>query len=155
MKQMKKKTTTPMNTFGGMITQIVTQTNDSRFYIGQSFSGYYQYDSIDPDGVFHVANNLPPAGNRSLCGIVYLPFPEGRARLNALPVTMNDGSLTVSGGLVTAFAWSLESGGYWASFTNNTFFARLSGRVDPSNGQPLPNIETRGTVSFSAPLRQS
>jgi len=152
---MKHKYNPVMNSFGGIIIQTITQTNDARFYVGQVFSGYYQYDSTLADGVFHVANTQPPAGNRTLKGLIYLPFSEDKARMNSLPSTMNDGSLTVSGNVVTAFAWSFDNGGFYTSFTVNSFQARHYGRIDPLNGNHLPDMETKGTVMFSAPLRQS
>lgn len=144
-----------MNSFGGLITQIVTDTNDADYVVGQVFSGYFQYDSIDGNETVHLANTISPGGNRTLRGLIYVPLANAQGRLNALPCTMNDGSLTVAQGVVTAFDWTFQVGGNYARFTASTFVTLLTGRIDPTTGQHLPDLKTEGKIVFSKSIRQS
>lgn len=68
---------------------------------------------------------------------------------------MNPTALTVSQGVVSDFSWSWEMGGYYAFFDRDTFLTRLYGQTDPQTGQPLPDVEVRGTIKFGPPIRQN
>lgn len=140
--------TTSGNFFGGIITQVITGTNDPGYHVGQIFSGYYQYASPSADGTFHPDTSVNPSGNKSLTGIIYLTFPGAYGRLNGLPTTMNPSYLTVTGGVVSVLNWSLQTGDYYAFFVAGTFTTRLM-------SQPGPAVETTGTVKFSAPMVQN
>jgi len=137
-----------MFSFGGLLQQIITATNDPSYYVGQSFSGFYEYQSTDGNGVFFCPPDLAdPGTNTSLTGLLYLPFsPPTGGRLNAFPVTPNLGSLTVTGGVVTGFTWSSQEGDYYAQFSKDSF------RI--SNLGADPQIETTGLMLWGLPLRQ-
>ena len=148
----------PLNSFGGLIIQTVIQADDPQFYPGQVFTGYYQYDSVSADGTFHLANSISSAANRSLKGLIYLPYApllgSSRARLNALPDTVNDGYLVVTGGVVTEFSWGIDVGGFFSSFSVSSFLSRAYDHIDPTTGNPIPQSDTKGTVYISPPVGQ-
>jgi hypothetical protein len=158
------------NTYNGTITQTVTGTNDPLYYVGQTFLGYYQYQSPSMDGTFYT-NNIdppltpkPPGSIDSLAGSVYMPFflssiyvdygggyyltygPGGR--LNSLGETVNEGTLVVSNGQVSDFFWSWEQGGFYAAITEGTFVAMSFYDAMPQNQVPI----TRGSVVFGDPV---
>jgi len=147
--------------FGGTLTQTVTESNDPLYAIGDTFVGYYRYDSSTIDGDFfpNIPSVTPPGVNNSLTGEFYFAFdPRPGESINTglqpLNTGVNGGELVVSGGAITSFAWSFEYGGYYTAFTAGTFIA-LSYYdrpiFDPSSGLFLPTPEVKGTLTLSAP----
>jgi len=153
--------------FGGTITQTVTESNDPLYAIGDTFIGYYRYDSATIDGDFfpNIPMITPPGVNNSLTGKIFFAF-DGRPAafgqpaehpgtgLQSLTNGVNGGELVVSGGAIASFAWSFENGGYYTAFTTSTFIA-LSYYdrpiFDPGTGLFLPTPEVKGTLTISAP----
>lgn len=134
--------------YGGILTQVVTQTDDPLCFVGQVFSGFYQYCSVGADGTFYVTGILDPgAVNRSLSGLINMRFPDAGWQPNAIRSTMNDGRLRVVGGVVTAFDWSWQMGDYYMSFAGTTFRAQYT----PADGA---GFTVSGSVSFGLPIRQ-
>ena len=134
--------------FGGLITQVITGTNDPGYKVGQIFSGYYQYASGTADGTFHPNTSVNPTGNKSLTGIIYLPFPGASRRYSGLPRTPNPCTLTVTGGRVSGFDWTFQGGDYYAFFLPATFTTRLM-------GQPGGTVETTGSILFGPSMIQN
>ena len=148
--------TPPISTYSGILWQMVTQTNDPKYYPGQVFPGFYQYSLAGgPSGTFYTQSGISPAGaNQSLTGLLYLAYPDTHGGLNSFLSTVNNGELVVTNGQITLFTWSSQSGSYYAQFSTTSFHFSLMNQVNPTTGQPLPNIETRGTIGFTQPIRQ-
>lgn len=156
------------NAFGysyhGTIWQTVTETNNNpHYYVGQTFAGYYRYESPTSDGVFYsnsFPDGLPPGANASLEGSVYLTnaitdlpglhMPPGPYEFFSSGAH-GFATLTVSGGIVTDFEWVWEGADNYAAFTETTFWTQLVNVYDPKTATFLPIIETKGDVRFGAP----
>lgn len=134
-------------TFGGIITQVITQTNDTDYYVGQVFVGYYQYVSPVVNGTFYSFVTQTPGANQSLRGLIYLTLPDTFNGLTGLTATPNNSYLVVNNGLVTNLNWSWQMGDYYAFFTPTGFQTRQM----PSG----PEIDTSGTLTFSPPVQQN
>jgi len=148
-------------TFTGTIIQTVTSSNDPLYSVGQTFVGWYRYDSATIDGTFGTPGF---ASNTSLAGQFYFAFvssPTETAPLgwHSLTNTPNGGSLTVSGGQVTSFNWSFDHGGYYTGGTYSSgagadTFVAMSRYdrpdFDPGSGQFLPTPTVTGTLSLGA-----
>jgi hypothetical protein len=133
------------NTYCGTITQTITSTNDPLYHIGQTFTGYYSYESSCIDGTFDGPAPWRPdlSDNTSLDGEIYMPFAAkahfdfymggshvvydlkgSGGKFNELPNTPNHpGSLVVTNGCITDFFWAFENGGFWMWATENNFQA--------------------------------
>ncbi|MCX6956501.1 MAG: hypothetical protein NTV51_30580 [Verrucomicrobia bacterium] len=144
--------------FVGTITQTVTNSNDPLYHVGDTFIGWYRYESPAINGEFNTNVFPPPGENSSLIGSIYFAFvprpnetPNGYRPLNSTPFS---GELIVSGGQVTSFNWSFENGGYYMSastggFLTMSYYDRPI--LDQSTGQFLPTPIVTGSLGFSAP----
>ncbi|HET7536580.1 MAG TPA: hypothetical protein VFJ90_09015 [Candidatus Didemnitutus sp.] len=140
------------NVYGGMIYQTILQTNDPRYYVGQTFTGYYQYIWQGINGTFYATGVAGPAGCcKSLRGLIHLQLPVGNPfgfGPIGLPNTPNDGVLTVSAtGQVTAFTWSTQMGDYYVSIAKDQFSNKFLG-----SGQ---HIGTNGSIAVMNPILQA
>lgn len=151
-------------TYHGTIWQTVTETNNSpHYYVGQTFAAHYSYESSTVDGTFYSDSwpeGLPPGANSSLDGNVYLTNAVTDLPLFHVPPGHFDffssgahgfATLTVSGGVVTDFNWIWEAANNVATFTENSFWTNLTGVWDPKTEEYLPDLYTKGTVTFGAP----
>lgn len=166
---------TPLATFGlsfrGTVTQVITRSDDPLYYPGQTFIGYYQYDSPTIDGTFFTdqfdppLTPKPPGAIASLSGTIYSPFvntvyipafgeytlsygPGGSWRTFA--GTVNEGVLTVSDGVVSEFLWTWEYGGFYMYMGTESFFTY---NFYDTFARPFPRVV--GTVTFGLPTRVS
>lgn len=162
--------TAPALMFRGSLTQTVTETNDPDYYVGQILNGYYAYSAPTIDGTFVTdtyPGYWPPGTNTSLEGSLYLTFSDevfvypggGGFDLDWGPGggftdfsnTMNHGELTVSGGLVTDFVWSLDHGGFFMWVTESAFVSYSYYDTWIAPDHPV----TRGTVVLGRPYEVS
>jgi hypothetical protein len=151
----------PLPAFGtiyeGSLTETITDTGGSPLYHdGETFTGFYEYDSPTVDGNFFnsdAASFNPPAGtNETLDGVMYVPFPWD-------PVFVDDGfgtnvyaELVVSAGEVNSFFWQLDNGGIFSVFSADSFFSFSYAEDNPNFPLGIdPPITVSGTVSFGAP----
>jgi len=156
------------NAFGysyhGTIWQTVTETNNNPYYyVGQTFVGYYRYDSATIDGTFHSdswPDGLPPGANSSLDGSVYLTNAITDLPGFHMPPGSYDffssgahgfATLTVSGGAVTGFNWIWEGADNQAQFNETGFTTWFFNTYNPETKTFDPTIITKGSVTFSAP----
>lgn len=144
----------PALTYHGTITQTITETNDPLYRVGQQFFGRYVYQSEEVDGTFSIYLWPGASGNETLTGYVHLPFDaSGLALWPTAPkwdlTFAHAGSLSVAGGQVTGLDWTFFMGDYYGSFGSLQFGAyHLPTFGDP----PGPDVITRGTVAFTAPV---
>jgi len=163
------------NTYTGTITQIVTQTNDPLYHVGETFHGFYSYESSTSDGTFYGAQG-PLYGhsvdtNTSLSGQIFMPFAtDGFLDYTyfggpIIPITGGEGlvqaslaysttlpCLTVEYGQVTEFCYGNYLGfdfgaGYHSSINSGEFFAISWASYAGADGLP----DTRGTLSLGSP----
>jgi len=155
--------------YRGTITQVITGSDDPLYHPGQTFIGFYQYNSPTIDGTFYTnqfdqpLTPKPPGAIASLQGMIYSPFVEsvyvtayGGYTLSygfggfwsRLTDTINEGVLTVSDGVVTDFLWSWEQGGFFMYMGTGGFFT-YSFYDTPAS--PTPTVS--GTVTFGVPSR--
>ncbi len=149
-------------TFGGTITQTVTGSNDPLYTVGQTFEGYYRYESTTTDGTFFTPFYNSGA-NESLTGSVYMAFSPRPGEFplmgfNPLTNTPILGQLVVSGGQITSFNWSFDHGGYYTgmdtrfgTFWSLSYYDRPI--YLPDSGQFLPTPIVQGTLSLSEPRK--
>lgn len=138
--------------YTGTITETVSWTTSPEYYVGQTFFGHYQYESPTIDGdfgtpfyAFENPSALPTLFG-SLYGFIgvsgeaaYLAIREGS------PFTTH---LKVGGNVATEFHYDGQRGGADYSFSVSDFTASYIDFSSPGG----PTRETRGTVSFSAPV---
>jgi hypothetical protein len=152
--------TIPLPAFGtiyeGSLTETITDTGGSPlYYDGETFNGYYEYNSPTIDGDFYNIDAMyfePPGTNETLDGVMYIPYPWD-------PVGVDEGfgtnvyaELVVSGGEVSSFFWQLDNGGIYSVFSSTTFFSNSYDEANQNYMSGLdPNITVSGTVSFGAP----
>ena len=114
----------------------ITQTTQ-----GQTFLGYYEYQSSSIDGTFYILNYYyyDPGLNCTLDGLIYMPFassviinpPDGESFVKygigptweRLSVTNHSGWLDVENGHVADFWWDWEDGGFYFYATKDDFMA--------------------------------
>jgi hypothetical protein len=145
---------TPLRVYGGTITQIITATDDPRYYVGQVFSGYFQFNSDDGNGTFYATGVLKPKLNNSLRGIVFAAFTGALGKPVGLTETANDGVLTVAAGAVKSFKWQREIGDNYFSIDAKTFRASKLETRDPKTGAVIAAATTVGTVVMGSPVQQ-
>jgi hypothetical protein len=154
-------------TFGGFFLQTITQTNDPAYFVGQTFTGRYFYESETEEGTFYTGNFTPPltpkpqGAKATLDGTIEIPFSydrtvstpfgplveDGFGFLNpSLLSTRNEGTLAVQGGQVADFLWSWEVGDFWALVEEDRFVVHSH-----YSSSFAPLVTTRGTVLFGAP----
>jgi len=156
------------DTYHGTITQTVTVTNDPLYHIGDTFVGYYQYQSPSIDGTFYTNNFNPPLTPKpagalaTLDGMLYMPFATSvdiyggdhltwgpGCRSNGIDQTMNEGTLVITNGTVSSFFWSWDKGGFYTYVSSGSFMSLSFYDKWPAPGTALPY--TSGTVVFSTP----
>lgn len=130
------------NTYHGSIVQTIEGTDIPLYHVGQTFLGYYEYESPSIDGTFYTNNFDPPllGVNYSLDGSIYMPFAtsfifidqDGNSwpltygpggMFEGLTATIDYGKLVVAGGHVSNFLWAWENGGFYMQASENTFEA--------------------------------
>ena len=136
--------------YTGTITQTVTYTDDSSYQVGQTFTGWYQYDSSSVDGDFgtswYCLDN--PTALPTLYGSVYgfCQSPQdGWLSIRG----GNYASLThlsVDGNSVNDFHKTGQMGGLDFSFSGSGF--HITNMMGPEGFA----YETIGTLCFSAPV---
>lgn len=151
-------------TYHGTIRQTVTETNDPQYHVGQTYLGYYQYESPSIDGTFTTPPLYqPPGAIDTLVGSVYMPFAssasfeEGGSTIiltdspgghfNGLQDTPNAGVLVITNGQVSDFFWSSDHNGFYMDMTESDF-----GAVSFYNTPASPIPFTSGTVAFGDPF---
>lgn len=141
--------------FYGTITQTVTNTNDPTFHVGQTVTGWYQYESDDTDGVF-AANfwgGAPQNGTPALCGSIFsfVNSPSGGDGWVSLRGSISRfAELTVDDNCVSDFHYFTNVGYSYLAFglssfgVSTSYFDRAADKwIDYSTG---------GTICFSAPV---
>jgi hypothetical protein len=157
--------------FQGSFTEQITNTGDTNlYYVGQIFTGYYQYSALSPDGAFatDTSGYLDGSGwtNYTLDGMIFLPFsretswiiggntihsdygPGGKQ--NGLLQTGNGGVLTVQTGHVTEFSWSYENAGFY--FQMNVGANGTGAFQALSFYDTLGSLTTSGTFQLGDPV---
>ncbi len=138
--------------YTGTITETVTWTTSPTYQVGQTFLGYYEYESPTIDGdfgtPFYAFEN--PSALPTLFGSIYgFLGVAGEAAYLAIregsPFTTH---LKVSEGIVTEFHYDGQRGGADYFFSVSDFTASYIDFSSPGG----PTREIRGTVSFSAPV---
>jgi hypothetical protein len=136
--------------YTGTITQTVTYTDDSNYQVGQTFTGWYQYDSSSADGDFgtswYCLDN--PTALPTLYGSVF-GFCDNMQDGWLSIRTGNYAHLThlsVEGNSVNDFHKTGQMGGLDFSFSGSGF--RITNMMGPSGFA----YETIGTLCFSAPV---
>jgi hypothetical protein len=131
--------------FCGTITETIVSTNDSAFYVGQTFVGCYQYDSPTVDGLFGRPDFRHDSALNTLNMLIYNWSPHVTGAVSAANAGGSDCFLTVSGGSVTGFSYDGERafGEFW--FSTSTF--AWAGYFPSETG-----IATWGSISFSGPV---
>ncbi|HWA25408.1 MAG TPA: hypothetical protein VG734_07095 [Lacunisphaera sp.] len=157
--------------FVGTMTFTVTATSDHLFTIGETFSGWYGYESPTVDGTFYCSDQPPnyvgpdPTKLYTLRGQVTWP---GDLQ-HTLPIDYpfyggwpHANYMTVSGGAVSALNFNNGYGPYvvGAAGTDWYFFddSYLEKYYDPSqtdwrNGLQGRGGRASGTITFSPPAR--
>jgi hypothetical protein len=156
----------PISAFGtmfhGTITETVTSTGGPDvfspfYYVGETFHGFYEYDSTTIDGSFFTQgvienDGFPPDTNESLGGLMYILDPWFGPQADPGLGTNVYGELDVSGGQISAFTWQLDNNGVYSIFSAGGF---SSLGYDEQNPTILPVVDVTGSVFFSNPVPDS
>ena len=132
------------NIYSGIITQTITATNDSNFFIGETFTSSYQYESLSVDGLFGVPDRYHDSAQNTLQGSLFNWNPHVAGGVVEDTINNFGSFLTISNGCVTGFSYDGEYsfGQFWfsdCSFAWDGYFPFQTG------------IVTTGSLSFSAP----
>jgi len=157
--------------FQGTFTEQITSTGDTNlYYVGETFTGYYQYLAPSPDGAFatDTSGNLGSGNwtNFTLDGQIYLPFSKETSFIVGgttiqynygpggeqigLTQTPNGGALTILNSHATQFNWSYDNGGFY--FQMNVGSNGI-GSFEALSFYDTPGIlTTSGTIQFGDPV---
>jgi hypothetical protein len=139
----------------GTLTEVVTDTGDFPFFhVGETFHGWFNYTSDTIDGTFYTqygGNGVEP--NQSLNALIYVTEPyEGLSYGQIIYWGASGGSLTVSNGVVSNFAWTADNGGIYTVFGDGYYTSDAYDLIGPP-WPTVPDLSTSGTISFG-PVNQ-